>query len=506
MSLLSPKKLAFTQNMRVQLLAGFLILGIFFLIVSLPLLFLTNTIQFTSQNLLREKLSHLEAAKELDQTLTTLNASINNYLLDHDPRWLQLNTQKQLHWRTWLAIAHKRAAIPAEQALVDSLDRSFQHYLALQQLLLNLDRRGQKRQVQELRTGALQSQQEMTQRLCHHYYTRNTQMLAELGPTLQRQTRRIKWLVIGGTLISLTLSVGLGILFSRRFVRPIYRLVLNIKGATGTENSDRVELGNISELDDLSQNVNLLINKIRAVNADLAKSQQSLIRSEKLAALGRMAAGLAHEIRNPLTAIKMLLYTLSNELRDQPHYQQDLKVIHQEIDRLEKFIQTFLDFARPQQPQLALFRFHECIQQVLRLLTPQIKKQKVKLALSLKTNADWVKADRNQMQQVLYNIILNALQAMPNGGLLTISSESLIADNGWPYLQIRIADTGRGIPPEILNSLFDPFVTTKEDGSGLGLAIVHQLIQANNGWVEATNNPDQGACFTINLPQEKSDL
>lgn len=506
MSRLSLKKLTFAKNIRAQLLAGFLVLSIFFLIVSLPIIFFTNRIQYANQNLLRERLSHLEAARELAQTLATLNTNTNHYLLDHHPRWLQLNDQQQLHWRTWLAIAHKRAATPKEQALVDSINLSFQRYLALQHLMLNLERRGKKREVQELRTGALQTQLEMTQRLCTQYYESNAQILVATGTTLHQQARRIKYWVISGALVSLMLGLGLGILLSRRFVRPIYRLVLNIKGATGAENGNRVELGNISELDDLSLNVNQLINKIRAVNADLAKSQQSLIRSEKLAALGRMAAGLAHEIRNPLTAVKMLLYTLNNELSDKPRCQQDLKVIHQEIDRLEKFIQTFLDFARPQQPQRSLFRFHECIQQVLQLMTPQIKKQKVKLALSLKTNADWVKADRNQMQQVLYNIILNALQAMPNGGLLSISSESLIGDSGLPFLQIRIADTGRGIAPEILNSLFDPFVTTKEDGSGLGLAIVHQLISANGGWVEATNNPDRGACFTINLPQEKSDI
>lgn len=505
MKLFNGKNFNFKLNFRGQLFLAFLTLSTLVILTSFLSLIFLNRLERHNNQLIGANWVDHEAAKELQAALSAVNAISNRYLLEHDPELIPVYEQKLLHLRTWLALAAKRFSRPEDRLLLDSLTYSFKQYQRLNQKLLELGQQNLWRDARQLHKGALQTQYAHLNQIIERLITNSDWAMRQTQTLLHQDYRSVKRLLVGVVIGSVFLAGGLSFWLSRRLMRPIYRLVLNLKGATGEASANQVEISNFSELDDLSYNINLLIDKIRSVNANLTRSQQLLVRTEKLAALGRMAAGLAHEIRNPLTSIKILLYSLEQDLSDNPRHQQDLQVIRQEIDRVEKFIQTFLDFARPQQPQWSTFRFNECIRQVLQLMAPQIKKEKVKLALNLKTNSDWVKADRNQMQQVLHNIILNALQAMPHGGVLTIATESLINDTGLPYLQVRIADTGRGIHPEILNSLFDPFVTTKEDGSGLGLAIVHQLVTTNGGWVEAGNNPDRGAYFTINLPQEKTE-
>lgn len=489
-----------------QMIAGFMLMSGIVVLLSVFAIFYTNRMQHNNSRILEENVASLKAAEELEISLLEMRGLTTNYLLDGHQDWLETFDKKRLTFQTWLALASRRSTTATERTLVDSIAASFQNYLASQRLVVALHQTGRKKAARELLTGAMQTRFTHIYDLCEKLLAVNEQMMHQTSLLIKKDNQTINRVVLGIALSSIVLGLGLGLILSRRIIKPIYRLVLNVKGATEGKMVNKVELSNESELDNLSHNIHLLIKKIQTVNADLAKSQQSLIRSEKLAALGKMAAGLAHEIRNPLTSIKMLIFSLENELADQSHYRKDLEVIRQEINRLETLLQNFLDFARPQQPQLVPLRLHDSLKRVIHLMAPQLKKHKIKLALKLQATNDWVKADKDQIQHVLVNIILNALQAMPGGGVLTIATDSLINDDGLPFFQMCISDTGCGISPDIIDFIFDPFITNKEDGSGLGLSIVHQIITAHSGWIEAANNPDRGATFTINLPQEKLDV
>jgi len=236
--------------------------------------------------------------------------------------------------------------------------------------------------------------------------------------------------------------------------------------------------------------------KIQQTTADLRKTEAQLIRSEKLAALGQLAAGIAHEIRNPLTSINILIHSLRDKPSDEERHQEDLRVIEEEIHRINEIVDQFLRFAKPAPPLLQEADVLSLFEETLLLLKPQIEKQRIFVEKEFPALPPTV-LDREQMKQVILNLLLNALQAMPGGGRLRLSAQ-VLEDNRW--IQLSIQDTGVGIPPEDMNKLFDPFFSTKEGGVGLGLSIAHRILDQHRGKIQAQSTPGRGTLFTLWLP------
>ncbi|OGP53596.1 MAG: hypothetical protein A2162_02795 [Deltaproteobacteria bacterium RBG_13_52_11b] len=236
--------------------------------------------------------------------------------------------------------------------------------------------------------------------------------------------------------------------------------------------------------------------KIQRTTADLRKTEAQLIRSEKLAALGQLAAGIAHEIRNPLTSINILIHSLRDKPSDEEHHREDLRVIEEEIHRINEIVDQFLRFARPAPPLLQEADVLSLFEETLQLLKPQIEKQRISVQKEFQLLPQTI-LDREQMKQVILNLLLNALQAMPGGGRLRLSGQ-VLEDNRW--IQLSVQDTGVGIPAEDMNKLFDPFFSTKEGGVGLGLSIAHRIIDQHRGKIQMESTPGQGTLFTLWLP------
>ena len=236
--------------------------------------------------------------------------------------------------------------------------------------------------------------------------------------------------------------------------------------------------------------------KMQQTTADLRKTEAQLIRSEKLAALGQLAAGIAHEIRNPLTSINILIHSLREKPSDEEVHREDLRVIEEEIHRINEIVDQFLRFAKPAPPLLQEADLVSLFEETLQLLKPQIEKQRITVQKEFNALPSTV-LDREQMKQVVLNLLLNALQAMSGGGLLRLSGQ-VLEDNRW--IQLSVQDTGVGIPPEDMNKLFDPFFSTKEGGVGLGLSIAHRIIDQHRGKIQIESTPGQGTLFTLWLP------
>ena len=236
--------------------------------------------------------------------------------------------------------------------------------------------------------------------------------------------------------------------------------------------------------------------KIRKTTADLKKTEAQLVRSEKLASLGQLAAGIAHEIRNPLTSINILIHSLAENLSTDHVHREDLLVIEEEIERINRIIDQFLRFGKPSSPHFEKTDVLSILEETLLLLRLQIEKQKIHVERVFNPLPPAV-LDREQMKQVILNLMMNALQAMPAGGQLHLSaSES--EEPGWLHLGIR--DSGPGIPPEHLAKLFDPFFSTKDGGIGLGLSIAHRIIDQHHGRIEVASTPGEGTLFALSLP------
>ncbi len=236
--------------------------------------------------------------------------------------------------------------------------------------------------------------------------------------------------------------------------------------------------------------------KIQKMTADLRKTEAQLIRSEKLAALGQLAAGIAHEIRNPLTSINILIHALLEKFPSENPQRQDLKVIEEEIHRIDEILDQFLRFAKPAPPFLEKTDPLSIFEEILLLLRPQIEKEKITVHKEFQS-LPMVLMDREQIKQAMLNLLLNAIQAMPQGGPLILSGRNS-EEGQWVELSIR--DSGVGISEEDLNRLFDPFFSTKEGGIGLGLSITHRIIDQHHGKIEVASKPGEGTVFTVWLP------
>ncbi|HNQ72842.1 MAG TPA: ATP-binding protein [Verrucomicrobiota bacterium] len=241
---------------------------------------------------------------------------------------------------------------------------------------------------------------------------------------------------------------------------------------------------------------------ITPLRTDLSESRAIIERQEKLASLGVLAAGIAHEIRNPLTAIKVRVFSLKASAHVAASDHEDLEVIENEIDRLERIVRDFLQFARPTEPKLQPVAATRLLQDAAALLSADLAKRGLQLQLELGTEGT-VLADADKMKQVLINMIQNAAESTERGGTITLRTRvEKRARNGRAdrVLVLEVSDTGRGIPPEVQNRMFDPFFTTKESGTGLGLGIAARIVEQHDGAIHYQTELNRGTTFSIVLP------
>ncbi len=232
--------------------------------------------------------------------------------------------------------------------------------------------------------------------------------------------------------------------------------------------------------------------------------KEELRRVERLASLGTMAAGIAHEIRNPLANIRIAVQALEKQLPAEHPYRKSPQRIIQEIDRLNQIIHDFLAFARPPKPNRQPTELPLIIGEVISLLREQIAKGGIRVMREFFPHLPEVRVDKALMQQVFLNLFLNAIHAMPEGGEIIISIHEVSnpekGEAGGRFLQVRLEDSGPGIPPQDLERIFDPFYTTKPHGTGLGLSVVHQILREHEGHIRVMSEPGRGATFIIDLP------
>ena len=243
---------------------------------------------------------------------------------------------------------------------------------------------------------------------------------------------------------------------------------------------------------------------IAPLRVKLIESQALVERHEKLAALGVLAAGVAHEIRNPLTAIKARLYTQQKALAPASRERADAEFISREIDRLEKIVSDFLRFARPVEPERVPVSPANLLREVRQLMAEQLRESSIDLAVERAVETK-VLGDPEQLKQVLINLVQNAAEALGTGGTIKLRAiESRIALGGRmrDVAIIEVEDNGTGMPPEVQKRLFDPFFTTKPTGTGLGLSIAARIVEKHGGALRVKTAANHGTTFGVVLPVE----
>jgi len=254
----------------------------------------------------------------------------------------------------------------------------------------------------------------------------------------------------------------------------------------------------ILQVEDLSAAVQLE-DEVRRLtqDADAMYGAENLLQSEKLAAAGQLAAGIAHEIRNPLTSLKGFLQLLKSGSSSTAKRDAYLTIMLEELGRIEQILGELLVLSRPRAVQFAKTRIAHLIRHVVLLLQPQAVMRGVEIKVRPISETAYIYCDENQIKQVLINIVKNGIEAMEHGGTLSIEAT---ADHD--TAAIRIADQGTGIPPDKLDRLGSPFFTTKENGTGLGLTVCYRIMRNHGGRIEVDSRQGEGTTFTLYLPVE----
>jgi len=230
----------------------------------------------------------------------------------------------------------------------------------------------------------------------------------------------------------------------------------------------------------------------------LQQKEREIRRAERLAAVGQLAAGLAHEIRNPLTSAVLLIETARKDPTSGGLTDEDLAMIETELHRIDQSLRLFLDFARPPKLERSAVDVATIARDALNLTRGRIDHQQVAVHFDSARDGCILLVDREQLRQVILNLILNALDVMPRGGMLGVTVGPSAEGK---MFEVNVTDTGPGISPAILPRLFEPFATTKETGIGLGLVVSRRIVGDHGGSIRGVNRATGGACFTVSLPR-----
>ncbi len=267
--------------------------------------------------------------------------------------------------------------------------------------------------------------------------------------------------------------------------------------------SERVEISKGDELAKLARSFNQMANRLEETVAEERMLQEQLMRSEKLAVIGELAAEVAHEVNNPLDGVQNASRLLRRNLDEPQRVRQMLDLIDTGVYRIEMIIRRLLTMTRDDAPRMGVVRLNEALEDAFVFLEPKTARREIEFAKKLAGPQLSVFGDRQQLTQVMANLMLNAIDSMPEGGTLTVAVEEPDLERGMAV--IRVTDTGCGIPEEQRTNIFQPFFTTKAPGSGtgLGLAVVARIVEAHKGTIDVHSAPGRGTSFTVRLPLAK---
>lgn len=485
-----------------QLTAPAVLIGLLLFLTCLVSAWYINKFQAEISKILAKNVESLIAAQQLEISLRQLRFNCFLYAVQPDPMLLREIEQNNKAFEEALERAERAVLAPEESVYLEAIEQGYQDYRGeFQRLRAEVDQKGPRQDF--LRLADSHPVRHIVEP-CRQLLALNEEMMAE---TFQEQLRLSRWLGlallllgVGGPLSGILAGYGV----ARGLTRSIYQLSVRVQDMAQQLEQEvgSVRLSPAQDIRNLDGQLEHVVARVAEVTERLRRQEQEMLRTEQLAGLGQLAAGLAHEVRNPLQSVKLLIESALRSEGRRDLNQRDLQVIHGELARLEQTLQEFLDFARPPALRRQRLDLREPLQAALALIRTRARQQHVLIQSQLPEHPVLVEVDRDQFQTVLVNLLLNALDAMPQGGTLDVTLRQDDAEG----TVLTVADTGPGIPADILPRLFTPFVSSKPTGTGLGLSLSQRIVQEHGGLVTAHNRQEGGACFRIVLPPSASEV
>jgi len=434
----------------------------------------------------------IHASQELENALVMQKGYVTYYFQDRDPMWLEELEKHDTSFETWLKRARQLAETEKERNILNQLDSQYVRYSLARDAVVNFYKQGDTEQGYNLHKS-IRGQFFKIIDLCREFYTAYVDRISESQEAIKERAALLNAAAIGGLIMVMLLGFVLAYILLNQILGPIRRLAID----TDEKKSDGIE-GN--EVKALSRRFQNLIHDVDQTRTKLELSQEHLQQAEKWALVGKLAAGVSHSVRNPLTSVKMRLFSMERTLSLTDSEKEDLEVISEEIKHIDTIVGNFLEFSRP--PKLKTHRISpsDCVDMSLQLLKHRLESYDVKVKLMRDKPLPEIQADPDQLKEVFVNLLVNACEAMVNGGHILIRETRQVLEQEGPVLMIEMSDDGPGVPESIQEKLFQPFFSTKEEGTGLGLSIAQRIVEEHGGWLELESVEGKGATFRIKLP------
>jgi signal transduction histidine kinase len=453
-------------------------------------------LQSNMAQILSDNVTSLEAAQALEIKLRQLRFHSFVYLIDPTPEHFEPVKEDHLGFESALREASLSAKTAEEQALVHEIRTGYEKYHdELAKLEEQVRREGPFRDFRQLADAHPVRHIETT---CQDLLRINKATMQKTAEDSNQVAHEARWGMILLGLAGPVSGLMIGYSVARQLSRSIYQLSVRVNDMAQCldQQVTSVSVAADGDIDSLDKQLEHVVQRVEEVAERLQQNQRDMLRAEQLAAVGKLAANVAHEVRNPLTAVKMLVDAALRPENARPLTSEGLQIIQQEVGRVEKTVQELLDFARLPAPRRSVCDVGELVSKAVELVRARAAQQHVELAVDCPQAAVRGNLDAEQIHRVLVNLLLNGLDAMPHGGRLEVRVEAS-PDRG---IRVTTADTGEGIPESVMSRLFTPFVSTKPTGTGLGLSISQRIIEEHGGNLSASNRREGGASFTITLP------
>ena len=482
------------QNRVVHFAWPFVGLGGLVAVACLASTWYINRLQSDMARAVRDDVARMEDADELQLRLRHLR--FHSVMAAADPTEARKKILDEDRKQVVIALADVREGTDEDSLLIDAIEEAYRKY----DEGLGLD--GAPGTVARSGNDLIQwADAHHVQGLLDACRELENRQRDRMNRSLDRSQSQTTWagrilLVLG--LIGVSGGLLSGYATARGQSRRTTRLLVRVQAVQAHLDQEvgAMEVEGPRALGDLDEQLDLVVGRVKDVCQRLQEQERNLLRAEQLAAVGQLAAGVAHEVRNPLTGIKFLIEAALRPFAATPLTNEDLRLIRQEIVRMERTVQGLLDFARTPPPDRRQLDVKELIAEATGTVRARAEAKQVALRVTVPPGPVTARVDRDQFLSLVTNLLVNAIEVTPPEGRVEVCAEP--ANGG--MIRVMVTDTGPGINPSVAGRLFTPFTTTKANGTGLGLTVARRIARDHGGTLSAANRPEGGACFTATVP------
>ena len=453
----------------------------------------THTMGVLFREITARDLPAFNAAQQLEGALVMQKGYVTYFFQDGDTQWLKELRRYHSSFEDLLSMSREWARTKEERATLNEIESRYIRYTRDRDEVILLYKQGNREEGFRLHKEVRSSFFQIIQ-LCRRFCRLVGQRIEAASQQNLREARTVYKLAIAALVTVLVLGIGLAYTLLRDVLEPIRKLAA---GPVVLENGDRVD----DEVKALRNRFRDLMEDIEKTKDKLEWSREHLEQAEKWALVGKLAAGVAHSIRNPLTSVKIRLFSLERSLHLEPNQQEDLDVISEEIRLIDTIVNNFLEFARPPKLKVRSSSPSEVVDTAVQLLKHRLDSCNVEVEVRREATLPQISVDPDQLKEVLVNLLVNSCEAMVGGGKILISEEQGDHEDLGSVVTLTVSDNGPGIPKSLTEDLFQPFFSTKEEGTGLGLSIAKRIVEEHGGTLETLSVAGmEGATFAITLP------